>query len=97
MGKKHKKKKVKKEIIPFTVEERKKQIDQIRTKLHIFGIASYNEKMKELQKKMDEFIINGTEYRDSIKLEGAKRILEIIMINNNKRPVKIFLKFNENV
>ena len=97
MGKKNKKSKKKKEIIPFTVEERKKQIDQIRLKLHMFGLANYNEKMEELQKKMDEFVKNGTEHRDIIKLEGSKRILEINMINNNKKPVKILLKYNENV
>ena len=38
---------------------------------------------------------NGNEYRDIIKLHGSKRILEINMVNNNKKPVKIFLKYNE--
>lgn len=95
--KKAKKNKGKKVIIPYTKEERSKQINEIRVKLHTLGLALYNEKMKELQKKMDEFIEVGTEHSDVIKLEGAKRILEVSLRNNIKKPIRFFLKYNENV
>ena len=48
--KKGKKKKEKKVIIPYTKEERSKQIEEIRVKLHTLGLACYNDEMNELQK-----------------------------------------------
>ena len=95
--KRAKKNKEKKIIIPYTKEERSKQINEIRTKLHTLGLAYYNDEMKSLQKKMDEFIESGNEYSNIIKLYGAKRILEVSLRNNNKKPIRFFLKYNENI
>ena len=97
MGKKSKRNKKKKEIIPYTLEERKKQIMQLRLKLESIGLGVYNEEMENLYKNMDEFVNNGTIYRDTIKLYGSKRKMVVSFINNNKIPVTINLLYDPNI
>ena len=59
---KKKKKKEKKVIVPYTKEEREKKINSIKQKLLGLGLLNYDESMINVQKKMDEYVENGTEY-----------------------------------
>ena len=94
---KKKKKKEKKIIVPYTKEEREKKINSIKQKLLGLGLLNYDESMINVQKKMDEYVENGTEYNDNVKLFGTKRILQINLKNNNKRDCTIILQYNENI
>ena len=82
MGKKSRrnKNKEKKEIEKYTLEERESQLKTLKTKLEMFGLGIYQEETDELYKHMDNFIKNGTEYRDTIKLIGSKRKMDIIFV-----------------
>ena len=96
MGKKSRKNKEKK-LETYSVEERESQINTLKTKLVMFGLGVYEEEMDVLYKHMDNFIKDGTEYRDGIKLIGAKRIMNVVFVNNKKYAITINLLYDENI
>lgn len=95
--KKKKKQKKVKVIIPYTKEERENQISMIKMKLSELGLFNYDEDMINIQKKMDEFVEDGTEYSDRVKLRGTKRIINIILRNNKNKAISMLLEYNKNV
>ena len=99
MTNKKKKGKVKKSkiIIPYTKEERKQQIMQLKMKLEMVGVSQITNNIEEIKYAFNNFIEHGTEFDDSIKLHGAKYVLNMKLINNNKKTAEIFLKYKEDV
>ena len=99
MTNKKKKAKVKKikQIIPYTVEERDEQINQLKIKLAIVGISQVTNNIEEIKNAFFDFIEHGKEYDNTIKLNGTHYILTMKLINNVKKPAEIFLKHTNNV
>ena len=99
MTNKKKKGKVKKvkEIIPYTQKEREEQINQLKMKLAMVGVSQITNNIEEINTAFKEFIEEGKEFDDSIKLHGSKYILNMKLINNNKKTGEIFLKYKEDV
>ena len=70
---------------------------QLKMKLEMVGVSQITNNIEEIKDAFNNFIENGTEFDDSIKLHGAKYVLNMKLINNNKKTAEIFLKYKENV
>ncbi len=99
MTNKKKKGKVKKPkiITPYTKEERLNQINQLKMKLEMVGVSQITNNIDEIKTAFNNFVEDGTEFNDKIKLHGAKYILDMKLMNNNKKTAEIFLKYNETI
>ena len=99
MTNKKKKGKVKKPkiIIPYTKEERLNPINQLKMKLEMVGVSQITNNIDEIKTAFNNFVENGIEFNDKIKLHGAKYIVDMKLMNNNKKTAEIFLKYNETI
>ena len=97
MGKKNRRNKKKTEIVKYTEEERKEQVEQLKAKIVMLGFGTYEKEMNQLYQIMDEFIKDGTEYNGKIILPGSERTMVIKFLNNKKHQVSIVLKYNKGI
>ena len=97
MGKKNRRNKKKTEIVKYTEDERKEQVEQLKAKIVMLGFGTYEKEMNQLYSIMDEFIKDGTEYNGKIILPGSERTMVIKFLNNKKHQVSIVLKYNKGV
>ena len=96
MGKKNRKKnKIKKE--QKTIEERKIEIDTIKSKLTNLGLEEKIDGIDIFYMEAEKFIQNGDSWSGKIKIPGTKRILDIIFTSNKHKESKVALLYNEHV
>jgi len=97
MGKKSKRNRKKTEIVKYTMDERKDQVEQLKAKIVMLGFGTYEKEMNQLYQIMDDFIKDGTEFSGNINLPGSDRTMVIKFLNNKKHQVSIVLKYNKGV
>lgn len=97
MGKKSKRNRKKTEIVKYTEDERKEQVEQLKAKIVMLGFGTYEKEMNQLYKIMDDFIKDGTEFSGKINLPGSNRTMVIKFLNNKKHQVSIVMKYNKGV
>tara|TARA_B100001094_G_scaffold294626_1_gene315401 strand:- start:250 stop:528 length:279 start_codon:yes stop_codon:yes gene_type:complete len=92
MGKKNKKiKKIK------TKEQREQEITVIINKLSSIGLTSNNPDIQEAIQRMNEYIETGQSFTGKIKINGFKRILQLILSKRPHIQSTACLKYNENI
>ena len=92
MGKKQKTKKVKK---LKTIEKRKTEIENVKKQLSDIGFADSNPDVQYAYKIFDEYIKFGSAFTGKIKINGFKRILDIILSNRSHIQTVVCLKYDE--
>lgn len=93
-----KKGKKKKKIKLFKTKiEREKEVSQIKSKLSEFGLTPSFDGIKLLYEQCDIYINDGRSWSGQIKLEGLKRVMNVILTTRKDGECNITLKYNENV
>ena len=93
MGKK-KNKKIKK---LKTLEKRRLEIENVKKQLSDIGFSESNPDVQYAYKIFDEYINYGSAYTGKIKINGFKRILDIILSNRSHIQTVVCLKYDEYV
>ena len=96
MGKKNRRK-GKKEKEYKTLEERKREIDHIKTKLENLGLTPEMDCIKDFYQKTQQFIETGESWCGKIKLHGCKRILSAVLTSSKNKVCTTALLYNEHV
>lgn len=94
--KKGKKKKKKIKLLKNKIE-REKEVSQIKSKLSGLGLTEEFDGIKSLYEQCNIYINEGTSWSGNIKLEGLKRIMNVILTTRKDGECNITLKYNENV
>ena len=78
-------------------DDRIKQIDLIKSKLSGLGLSNQFDGIKKLYKECDLYVETGNSWNGLIKLNGLKRIMDVILTNRKDGECSIILKYDENV
>ena len=97
MGKKNKKKKIKKIIPKKTREERVKEINKAKLQLNMLDLGIEIPGIKEAYKIFDKYIEDGLYVTGKIKLEGCKRILKYMLFEKQHSECAIMLQYNNEI
>ena len=92
-----KKKKVKKVKPVKTKLFRENEINKVKEQLRSIGFSTDNPDIQYAYKILDDYIEYGTAYTGKIKINGFKRVLEIIVSNRKHIKSTICLKYQEDV
>jgi len=63
---------------------RHQEIEEIKQKLMVSGLAEDLAQMTEIYEIMDNFVITGSSATGGIKLEGYKRTLDYVFSSNSR-------------
>ena len=99
MGKKGKKEKKNrnKGKMKKTLEERKKEIDNIKSQMLQLGFSDEIDGVDVFFKYCDEYVNKEISWSGDIKIPGFKRIIKGILTTRKIIPCSINLKYDENV
>ena len=97
MGKKSRRreKKAPKEL--KTVDERREEMDTIKEKLSSLGLSEEMEGVAFFYERAAYFIETGESWSGKIKLEGCKRILDLILTGTKGKECLAGLLYDETV
>lgn len=92
-----KKKKVKKNKPLKTFSFRENEINEVKNKLKTIGFSENNPDVEYAYKIFDDYVKYGTAYTGKIKINGFKRVLELILSNREHIKSTICLKYQEDI
>lgn len=96
-NKKNRNNKKQKEIIYYTKEEKTQQTNLLLFQLEDLGLGSYQSEMNLLKFIINAYISENIEFEGEIPFPGSKRTAQCNFKNNNKIPISINLKFNNDL
>ena len=97
MSKKTRKKQLTKTKSLKTKETRLQEITKVKNQLRSIGFSTSNPDIQEAYKIMDDYVDFGSAFTGKVKINGFKRVLEMILSNRAHIQSTICLKHNENV
>ena len=80
-----------------TKQKRQEEIEKVKTQISEIGFSNVNPDIEYAYKIFDDYINHGTSYTGKIKINGFKRILDIILSNRSHIQTVVCLKFDETV
>jgi len=89
--KKHKLSKLK------TLEERMKEVDEVKENLERFGFLDDMEEIELLYSKLDDYVKKSKKWIGRIPLTGMGRIIYVNLSNKKKKPSVVLMKNDPSV
>jgi hypothetical protein len=97
MGKKSRRRDKKGVKVLKTMEERRSDIDTIKEKLTSLGLSEEMDGVAIFYKRAEHFIETGESWSGKIKLEGCKRILDLILTGTKGKECLAGLLYDKTV
>ena len=97
MGKKSRRREKRVPKVLKTMEERRGEMDTIKEKLSSLGLSEEMEGVALFYKRAAHFIETGESWSGKIKLEGCKRILDLILTGTKGKECLAGLLYDETI